>query len=120
MTAGRKVRVLTLTDGLSPAGGAERLAVKMTLGLDPERFDRYLCATRRYDPPAFLDELREAGVRVLLLERSSRSELRPWARLVRLLREELEACMALAGCATLGDIGAATIRPTADLGSGTP
>lgn len=33
------------------------------------------------------------------------------AHLVRLLREELEACMALAGCATLADIGPGTLVP---------
>lgn len=33
------------------------------------------------------------------------------AHLVRLLREELEACMALAGCATLADIGPETLVP---------
>jgi glycosyltransferase involved in cell wall biosynthesis len=84
----RKLRVLTLTDCLSSVGGAERLAVKMTIGLDPDRFERYLCATRRNTPPAFLDELADANVHVLQLDRESRYQLRPWWRLIRLLRRE--------------------------------
>ena len=36
--AGRRVRVLTLVDYLTEAGGAERLAAEITERLDPSRF----------------------------------------------------------------------------------
>ena len=43
-----KLRVVTLVDRLG-TGGAERLAIQTTTRLDPERFDRTLCASRRFD-----------------------------------------------------------------------
>lgn len=84
----RKLRVLTLIDALFSAGGAERLAAQITLGLDPRRFDRFVVSTRQWGKPAFVDELREAGVELLFLERSSKWDLLAWRPLVELLRRE--------------------------------
>jgi glycosyltransferase involved in cell wall biosynthesis len=86
--AGRKLRVLTLVDALAAAGGAERLAIQLALKLDPARFDRFVCATRYWKRAAFLDELREAGVPVVQLERRSKLDLLVWRRLLALLRDE--------------------------------
>ena len=40
--------------------------------------------------------------------------------MIKLLREELEACMALAGCATLADIRSAEVMPFAWRGGDQP
>jgi glycosyltransferase involved in cell wall biosynthesis/CelD/BcsL family acetyltransferase involved in cellulose biosynthesis len=85
--------VLTLSDMLSPTGGAERLAGLIAMRLDPERFERTLCITR-WDPTdpvrkpeigEFKDELEESGVELILIERDSKLDvaaLRPlWQRL---------------------------------------
>ena len=42
----RKLRVVTLVDGIGLAGGAERLAREVVVRLDPERFERTLCVSR--------------------------------------------------------------------------
>lgn len=84
----RPLRVLTLIDTLFSAGGAERLAAQITLGLDRERFRTYLCSTRRWDSPAFVDELEASGTTLLFLDRGSRWDLRAFAPLLRLLRDE--------------------------------
>lgn len=84
--APRKLRVLTLLDSLFAQGGAERLAVQITLRLDPDRFERTLCTTRAWETPAFLDELQDAGVKLLALERKSKTDVLAWRPLVRELR----------------------------------
>jgi glycosyltransferase involved in cell wall biosynthesis len=83
-----RCRVLTLIDKPIAMGGAERLAVDLTVALDEARFVRYFCATRRSPFPQLDGELRAAGVHYLALDRSSRLDLLPWLRLERLLREE--------------------------------
>jgi glycosyltransferase involved in cell wall biosynthesis len=87
-------RVVTLV-GRPEVGGAERLAYEITARLDPDRYERTLCVSR---PPLSADEdggfsqmrgaLEAAGARVLVLDRSSRSDLLAWRPLIRLLREE--------------------------------
>lgn len=84
----RRLRVLTLLNKPVKTGGAERMAFTIATGLDPERFDRYLCSTRLDPPPEIGAELRAAGVRYLGLGRSRRFELGAWARFVRFLRRE--------------------------------
>lgn len=46
MAASRKIRVLYLIDELG-GGGAERCAVNMACGLDPQRFQVKICSTRK-------------------------------------------------------------------------
>jgi glycosyltransferase involved in cell wall biosynthesis len=84
----RKLRVLTLLDVLAGEGGAERLAVRIALKLDPLRFDRIVVSTRYWRRVAFLDELRDAGIPVVQLERRSRADLLAWRRFWAVLRRE--------------------------------
>ena len=72
---------------MSPAGGAERVAATLVAGLDPERFDVTICATRVAKDSAAAP-LRAAGVRVLSLDRSRTLALWEWWPLARLLRLE--------------------------------
>ena len=88
-----KLRVLALVDRLGTYGGAERLAMQIAAGLDPERFDRTLCASRSPDqdrmagPAAVaLSELERAGVGFLGLDRRSRLRVWAWRPLISLLR----------------------------------
>jgi glycosyltransferase involved in cell wall biosynthesis len=87
--------VVTLTDLLAPAGGAEQLALLIAKRLDPERFESTLCVSRWPPPPEWgqstrhaLEELDEARVRFLPLGRRRKLDLWIWARLVRFLRQE--------------------------------
>ena len=93
-----KLRVVTLVDRLG-TGGAERLAIQTTTRLDPERFDRTLCASRRFDVAISkrhvanaLEDLRTAGVRVLGLKRTSAAQVWAWWPLYRLLRASAWTC----------------------------
>jgi len=83
------VRVVTLVDRLTEAGGGERLAAEITGQLDPSRFERILCVTRP-DPttssPVLRSRLERAGVEILELDRRGRLDLAAWRPLVRLLR----------------------------------
>lgn len=83
----RKLRVVTLTDMLSLAGGAERIAASVVSGLDPNRFERTICASRSARDYA-VEEVRRAGVRVLTLNRSASSRVWEWRPLLSLLRRE--------------------------------
>jgi glycosyltransferase involved in cell wall biosynthesis len=90
----RPLRVLTLVDRLGTSGGGERLAMEITRRLDPERFERYYCVSRM-DESAFGDDLagrtvamlRDEGVNVLGLGRSSSAAIWEWRPLVRFLRD---------------------------------
>jgi len=84
----RKLRVVTLVDGLQAQGGAERFAIEVTRRLDPELFDRTLCVSRQVESALEEDELREAGVRLMVLERVSRKDVWSWRRLLALLWRE--------------------------------
>ena len=90
----KKLRVVTLVDRLG-TGGAERLAIQTTTRLDPERFDRTLCASRRFDVAISkrhvanaLADLKAADVRVLGLKRTSVRQVWAWRPLYQLLRRE--------------------------------
>ncbi len=86
-TPTERLRVVTLTDHLSFSGGAERVAALVAMRLDPERFDRIICASRTVDEAA-RKECIAAGVRVLALKRQSTYAIWSWLPLVRLLRRE--------------------------------
>jgi glycosyltransferase involved in cell wall biosynthesis len=95
MTPKRRLRVLTLLDGIGAGGGGERLARQILVRLDAERFDRWLCVSRWSAEDAAapaaktaVAELDEAGVHFLGLDRTSALHLRPWRALLTLLREE--------------------------------
>ncbi len=87
--------MVTLVDGILPAGGGETLAHEIIARLDPERFERTLCVSR-WSPgsarqPEIAEALRrldDAGVRFLGLERRSARDLRAWRPLLSLLRRE--------------------------------
>jgi glycosyltransferase involved in cell wall biosynthesis len=81
-----KLKVLTLVETVG-SGGAETVAERIAIGLDPTRFERYLCVTRPTDP-ADLAAAVAAGVEVLALERRSRWAIWDWRPLVSLLRRE--------------------------------
>jgi glycosyltransferase involved in cell wall biosynthesis len=83
----RRLKVLTVTDSLPSIGGAERLAAKLTAGLDPGRFERILCATRPTSG-ALVEEVVASGVRFVELQRRSRVHVAAWRPLVALLRSE--------------------------------
>jgi glycosyltransferase involved in cell wall biosynthesis len=87
MARPRRLKVLTLTDSLAAIGGAERLAAKLTMGLDAGRFERIVCATRPTAGP-LVDEVVAAGVRLLELQRRSRLDVGAWRPLIELVRRE--------------------------------
>ncbi len=88
-----KLRVVVMIDFLAPSGGGERLAMQLATRLDPDRFERTLCVTRwspgaDRDPAvaAAADDLRAAGVRLLLIDRAKKVDLRAWGPLWSLMR----------------------------------
>lgn len=83
---GRRVRVVTLIDSLSTAGGAEKLAAEVTLRLDPERFQRVFCASRGYADEAYVRAFAAEGIELVRLDRGSRLDVRAWLPLLRELR----------------------------------
>lgn len=80
----KRLCVLTVVDTLL-AAGAETVATRIALGLDPSRFESIICSTRR-SPPLQVDAVRSAGVEVLELKRRSRMDVWRWWPLLRLLR----------------------------------
>ena len=92
---GGPIRVMTMLDRPDRLGGAETVAVAIARGLDPSRFERWLCVTRwsdalRDDPATadLLAGLEADGVRVLGIPRRSRADVLGWRRLALALREE--------------------------------
>jgi glycosyltransferase involved in cell wall biosynthesis len=84
----RRIRVLTLVDGATGLGGAETLAVMVTKQLNPQRFDRVLCATRGDLAPHIVSELESAGVELVRLRRTSPLAIWAWWPLISLIRRE--------------------------------
>lgn len=89
-SANKRLRVLTLVDGIGTYGGGERFARQLTAHLDRSRFEATYCVTRWEPMPeheAALQELRENDVAFLGLQRSSRLQMKPWRQLVAYMRE---------------------------------
>jgi len=92
----RKLRVVTLVDGMGvTGGGAERLAREIVTRLDRDRFERTLCVSRcmaeRESSDAtrqVLADLRAADVRLLALPRRSAADFLAWRPLLATLRQE--------------------------------
>lgn len=86
--------MLFLIDRLTRIGGAERFARELAVRLDRERFERTVCVTRWSNEElrspsraSSCEPLRQAGVELIGLGRSSAHELRPWRQLLSVLRE---------------------------------
>ena len=73
--ARRRLRVVTLLDKPDITGGGERMAVTLAMRLDPTRFESILCATRQSAGATFENELVDAGVRMVKLDRGSKLDL---------------------------------------------
>lgn len=89
-----RARVLTLIRDIGPGyGGAEMLAYEIALRLDRSRFESFAATTRAPAPDReavrarSVASLREAGVETLDLGRRRSTQLWPFARLHRFLRE---------------------------------
>ena len=80
----QRLCVLTMIDGLMTAG-AETVATRIALALDPDRFESIICSTR---PSAarHVEAARAQGIEVLELRRRSKVDAWRWRPLVRLLR----------------------------------
>ena len=89
LTHPRRLKVLHLARdaGYGGIGGAEILVLEFARRLDPERFESFLCTTRRPEADRTALAAREtadlerSGVRVLNLDRPSSASLAPWGRL---------------------------------------
>jgi glycosyltransferase involved in cell wall biosynthesis len=81
-----RLRVVALVDHLVPYGGAERLVAEIAMRLDQSRFEPIVCATRTVDV-GVASQLERCGVRVELLGRKRRFDVRDWRPLFDLLRE---------------------------------
>jgi glycosyltransferase involved in cell wall biosynthesis len=86
---------MTMLDEVGRVGGGETIARWIATGLDPDRFESWVCGTRwdesqRDDPVVakLLEALEARGGRFVGLERSSRLALASWRRFVATLREE--------------------------------
>jgi glycosyltransferase involved in cell wall biosynthesis len=80
-----KIEVVTLVDRIFGGGGGERVAASVAARLDPTIFTRTLCVSRP-SAPKMVEQLREAGVKVLELDRQGASELLAWRPLLQYLR----------------------------------
>lgn len=79
---------MMLVDSLHDAvGGAERFAVGLALALPVSRYDVTVCTTRHAEG-SLVEALMAGGVHHLPLNRSTRLDVRPFARLLRVLRRE--------------------------------
>jgi glycosyltransferase involved in cell wall biosynthesis len=82
--------VLTLVDAIGTYGGGERIARQITTHLDQSRYEAAFCVSRWQAEPvhdAALEELREAGVRFIGLQRRSRFDISSWRELISFARE---------------------------------
>lgn len=83
----RRLRVLVLIDFLSLTGGAERFALGLATHLPADRFDVWVCSTRRHEPEA-VALLEQAGITHLNLARRGRWDILRFRSLLGLLRAE--------------------------------
>jgi glycosyltransferase involved in cell wall biosynthesis/peptidoglycan/xylan/chitin deacetylase (PgdA/CDA1 family) len=84
---GRRLRVLYLIDNLIETGGAERFALGLATHLPADRFEVWVCSTRRQEPLA-VQALADAGVRHLHLGRRAKWDVYRFLRLIALMRRE--------------------------------
>ena len=80
----QRLCVLAVIDALMTAG-AETVATRIALSLDPSRFESIICSTRP-SLPRHVEAARAAGIEVLELGRRSKVDVWRWRPLVRLLR----------------------------------
>lgn len=83
----RRLRVLILIDRIGEAGGAERAATSLALNLPPDRFEVWMCSTRRTDPVVAV-KLERAGVKHVSIGRRSKWDVYRLRGLVSLMRRE--------------------------------
>jgi glycosyltransferase involved in cell wall biosynthesis len=83
----RRLRILFLIDQVVDSGGAERFALGLATHLPRDRFDVWMCATRRADPDA-VAALEQAGVTHLHLGRRTKWDIHRFGALVALLRRQ--------------------------------
>lgn len=91
MTTGsnRRLRVLTLVDGLGASGGGESVARQIAVSLDQRRYEPIYCVSRAQPPEAYrqaMGEFEQAGVELIGLQRRSKADFGPWGRLVSQMR----------------------------------
>ena len=82
-----RLRILFMIDNLSVTGGAERAAGALAAHLPRDRFDVWMCSTRRAEPAA-VAALAEAGVRHVHVGRRSKWDVHRLAAVVALVRRE--------------------------------
>jgi glycosyltransferase involved in cell wall biosynthesis len=81
----RRLRVLHLIDAAIDQGGAERFAMGLVTHLPRDRFELWVCATRRIDSTVS-NALAEAGIVQLNLGRRQKYDLHRMGRLISLMR----------------------------------
>src|ERR1700679_2902979 len=70
-----------MVDGTGAYGGGERLARDIAVRLDQSRFETVFCVSRpvpEAELAAARKEIEAAGVGLVVLDRSSRLDLKPW------------------------------------------
>ncbi len=82
-----RTRILFLIDYALSTGGAERLAVGLASHLPQDRFEPWMCVTRKSDAGAS-SALADAGVRHLTLGRTTKWDVHRLGRLARILRAQ--------------------------------
>ena len=83
----RRLRVLFLINNISDTGGAERAAAALAMHLPRERFEVWICSTRRAVPTA-VAALTQSGVRHVHIGRRSKWDVHRLAALVALIRQQ--------------------------------
>jgi glycosyltransferase involved in cell wall biosynthesis len=81
----QRLRILHLIDSAVDQGGAERFAIGLVTHLPRDRFEVWVCATRRIDSTVS-GALAEAGVNQLNLGRRQKYDVHHMGRLVTLMR----------------------------------
>jgi glycosyltransferase involved in cell wall biosynthesis len=81
-----RTKVLMIANALH-VGGGERFLVGLATGLSAERWDVTVCVMKSHDGP-LIGELRDAGVRVVTIDRKGRKDVGAFGRLVALVRRE--------------------------------
>jgi glycosyltransferase involved in cell wall biosynthesis len=82
--------VLTLVDAIGTFGGGERIARQITTHLDESKYEAAFCVSRWEPEPIHdtaLEELQEAGVRFIGMQRRSRFDVSSWRRLISEVRD---------------------------------